>query len=99
MRASFLRKYRHGGRGDTGLVHVAALPTDLLIFYMRTCFAMTYLERLTATGMNPECAREAVFWYMAQGDDNGLERYVTEVEEHNRHVDTLQSESRWAQCR
>ena len=60
---------------------------------------MTYLERLTATGMNPECAREAVFWYMAQGDDNGLERYVTEVEEHNRHVDTLQSKSRWAQCR
>ena len=38
---------------------------------------MTYLERLTATGMNPECARE-------------------EVEEHNRHVDALQPESRWA---
>ena len=31
-RGIFLRKYRHGGRGDTGLVHVAALPTDLLIF-------------------------------------------------------------------
>lgn len=60
---------------------------------------MTYLERLTATGMNPECAMDAVAWYTFQGDDEGLEKYVRDVEEHNRHVDTLQPESRWAQCR
>ena len=37
---------------------------------------MTYLERLTATGMNPECAMDAVAWYTFQGDDEGLEKYV-----------------------
>ena len=29
-RGFFVRKYSHGGRGDIGLVHVAALPTILL---------------------------------------------------------------------
>ena len=46
---------------------------------------MTHLQRLVATGMNPECARDAVCWYRFQGDDDGLERYVREVEIHNVH--------------
>lgn len=41
---------------------------------------MNPYQRLVSLGMNPECARETVFWYMAQGDDDGLEKYVEEVE-------------------
>nr|DAR74417.1 MAG TPA: hypothetical protein [Caudoviricetes sp.]DAU26597.1 MAG TPA: hypothetical protein [Caudoviricetes sp.] len=37
MRAYFMRQYIHGGRGDQGLVHVAALLTDSIIFIQRTC--------------------------------------------------------------
>nr|DAH66284.1 MAG TPA: hypothetical protein [Caudoviricetes sp.] len=32
-----MRQYRHGGREDTGLVHVAALLTDFLFLWTRTC--------------------------------------------------------------
>nr|DAF31185.1 MAG TPA: hypothetical protein [Caudoviricetes sp.]DAU59786.1 MAG TPA: hypothetical protein [Caudoviricetes sp.] len=34
----FVRQYRHGGREDTGLVHVAALLTDSLFLWTRTCW-------------------------------------------------------------
>lgn len=44
---------------------------------------MTQYERLVATGMNPECALDAVCWYRFQGDDDGLEQYVSEVERNN----------------
>ena len=44
---------------------------------------MNAYQRLVSVGMNPECARESVFWYMAQGDDDGLEEYVREVERNN----------------
>nr|DAV91258.1 MAG TPA: hypothetical protein [Caudoviricetes sp.] len=37
MRIYFMRQYNHGGRGDKGLVHVAALLTDSIIFIQRTC--------------------------------------------------------------
>ena len=30
-----MRQYIHGGRGDKGLVHVAALLTDSIIFIQR----------------------------------------------------------------
>ncbi len=46
---------------------------------------MTEYERLIATGMNPECARDAVCWYRFQGDDDGLEEYVREVEGRSGH--------------
>ena len=32
-RGIFMRQYRHGGREDQGLVHVAALLTDSLFLY------------------------------------------------------------------
>ncbi len=53
---------------------------------------MNYLQRLMATGMNKECALDAVSWYIFQGDDDGLERYVEDVERANRHVETVQPE-------
>lgn len=75
------------------MVHVAALPTDLLIFYMRTCFDMTMVERLLAAGMSQDCAAETAMWYMAQGDDEGLERYIQEAEYHHA-LQVLQSKPR-----
>lgn len=40
-------------------------------------------ERLIAAGLQPECAQETVLWYQTQGDDCGLEKYLTEVESRN----------------
>lgn len=36
-RGYFMRQYRHGGREDAGLVHVAALLTDSVFLWTRTC--------------------------------------------------------------
>lgn len=59
---------------------------------------MTPTERLIAAGIRPDCARETVMWFQAQGDDYGLERYVKEAED--RHgVSTLQSKSGGPECR
>lgn len=44
---------------------------------------MTPVERLIAAGMPQECAAETAMWFMAQGDDEGLEKYVAEVESGN----------------
>lgn len=44
---------------------------------------MTQYERLVSTGMNPECALDSVCWYRFQGDDEGLEQYVRDVEANN----------------
>ena len=57
---------------------------------------MTLVERLVAAGMSQDCAAETAMWYMAQGDDDGLESYVTALEalkdmEARRGVRTLQS--------
>lgn len=41
---------------------------------------MTLIERMVATGMSRDCAAETAMWYMAQGDDEGLEDYVTAIE-------------------
>lgn len=41
---------------------------------------MTLIERMVAAGMSRECATETAMWYMAQGDDEGLEAYVTALE-------------------
>ena len=36
--------------------------------------------RLVAAGMSQDCAAETAMWYMAQGDDEGLESYVVALE-------------------
>lgn len=41
---------------------------------------MTLIERMVAAGMSRDCAVETAMWYMAQGDDEGLEDYVTALE-------------------
>ena len=41
---------------------------------------MTLVERLVAAGMSQDCAAETSMWYMAQGDDSGLEDYVVALE-------------------
>ena len=41
---------------------------------------MTLVERLVAAGMSQDCAAETAMWYMAQGDDEGLESYVVALE-------------------
>ena len=41
---------------------------------------MTLVERMVAAGMSPDCASETAMWYMAQGDDEGLETYVIALE-------------------
>lgn len=41
---------------------------------------MTLVERLVAAGMSQDCAAETAMWYMAQGDDSGLEDYVVALE-------------------
>lgn len=38
------------------------------------------IERLVAAGIDRESAGEAVCWFLAQGDENKLERYVSECE-------------------
>lgn len=42
---------------------------------------MTHFERLVAAGIRPDCALETAYWYSKQGDEEGLEKYVREVEE------------------
>ena len=41
---------------------------------------MTAVERMVAAGMSQECAADTAMWYMAQGDDEGLESYVVALE-------------------
>ena len=60
---------------------------------------MTYLERLIETGMNRECALDAVAWYTFQGDDHGLENYVNAVESAHKYVEIIQSKSNSQECR
>lgn len=54
-------------------------PHGLLIFMDKDVFDMTLIERMVAAGMSRDCAAETAMWYMAQGDDEGLEDYVTAV--------------------
>ena len=41
---------------------------------------MTPVERLIAAGIRPDCARETIMWFRAQGDDYGLQKYLDEIE-------------------
>lgn len=41
---------------------------------------MNLVERLVAAGMSQECACETAAWYRTQGDEDGLESYVTALE-------------------
>lgn len=41
---------------------------------------MTLIERMVAAGMDRESAAETAMWYMAQGDDDGLDSYVIALE-------------------
>lgn len=41
---------------------------------------MTLIERMLAAGLSQDCAAETAMWYMAQGDDDGLEAYVIALE-------------------
>lgn len=41
---------------------------------------MTAIERMVAAGMSEAAASETAMWYMAQGDDEGLETYVIALE-------------------
>lgn len=41
---------------------------------------MTLIERMVAAGMSRECAAETEDWYVNQGDEDGLESYVTALE-------------------
>ena len=62
------------------MVHVAALPHALHFFVGKDVLNMTLVERLVAAGMSQDCAAETAMWYMAQGDDEGLESYVVALE-------------------
>jgi hypothetical protein len=87
-----LPKYKHGGREDQRAVHVAVLLTGLLFFYKKDVLKLTPIERMVAAGMTKDCAAETAMWYMAQGNDDGLEKYVTMLEARNA-LHALQSES------
>ena len=62
------------------MLHVGALPHALHFLLERTCRDMTLVERMVAAGMSQDCAAETAMWYMAQGDDEGLETYVIALE-------------------
>lgn len=53
---------------------------------------LTPIERMVAAGMTKDCAAETAMWYMAQGNDGGLEKYVTMLEARNA-LHALQPES------
>lgn len=38
------------------------------------------IDRLVEAGMDVETAFDTVFWYKQQGNDSGLERYISEFE-------------------
>lgn len=41
---------------------------------------MNLIERMVAAGMSEDAAAETAMWYMAQGDEDGLESYVIALE-------------------
>lgn len=48
---------------------------------------MNAFTRLVEAGIRPDCAIETVAWYREQGDEQGLARYVEEVEEKIRRLE------------
>ena len=56
-------------------------PSSRTPYFMdKDVLDMTLIERMVAAGMSRDCAAETAMWYMAQGDDEGLEDYVTALE-------------------
>ena len=56
-------------------------PSSRTPYFMdRDVLDMTLIERMVAAGMSRDCAAETAMWYMAQGDDDGLEDYVIALE-------------------
>ena len=41
---------------------------------------MDTITRLVTAGIRPDCAVETVAWFREQGDDNGLEKYISSIE-------------------
>ena len=96
--AIFLRKFKHGGREDKGLVHVAALLTAS-IFCLKGRVFMDMVSRLVQAGILPDCAVETVAWFRQQGNDAGLDRYVNEVERrHEKAVFLAERKSPQQEC-
>ena len=75
-----MSKYNQGGRGIS-----AARPPRLRAF-LRPPFILkgrallVQIDRLVAAGLNPETAVDTALWYVQQGDMDGLEAYVQEIE-------------------
>ena len=67
---------------DVGNIGWYTSPPSLTpsIFVWKDVLNMTLVERLVASGMSQDCAAETAMWYMAQGDDEGLESYVVALE-------------------
>lgn len=38
------------------------------------------VTRLIRAGIRPDCAADTVLWYQRRGDEDGLERYIENVE-------------------
>jgi hypothetical protein len=56
-------------------------PSSRTPYFMdKDVLDMTLIERMVAAGMSRDCAAETAMWYMAQGDDEGLEDYVASLE-------------------
>lgn len=56
-------------------------PSSRTPYFMdKDVLDMTLIERMVAAGMSRDCAAETAMWYMAQGDDDGLEDYVIALE-------------------
>lgn len=41
---------------------------------------MDMYTRLVQAGIRPDCAADTIGWFRRQGDDRGLEQYVSQVE-------------------
>jgi hypothetical protein len=41
---------------------------------------MVAVDRLISAGMEPEAAVDTALWFKMQGDEDGLESYVSEIE-------------------
>lgn len=41
---------------------------------------MDEVARLIYAGIRPDCANDTVLWYKKRGDEEGLERYIRNVE-------------------
>ena len=84
MRAYFMRQYSHGGRGDIGLVHVAALLTDSVFCLKGRVILLVngseLVKRLVACGWTASNATDTCFQYAAEGKFSELEAFIRQQE-------------------